>query len=178
MMQEKLAGLMEYIKIMFPELSLLISTFINSDGTVDGELRCGNLPENWRDITSDLSIISDLSMIFQSFRAFPENPVMGGKFWFTVAVRFGPQNEMEAGELAELYKRFRGMFQIGTYPTQASHLTQIQKAITLGLRAMLEGLADKRGLPPSVILLRFVWIPSNERPGHVKKEGGKDVWVK
>jgi len=177
-MQEKLTGLMEYIKFEVPELSLLVSTFINADGTVDGELRCGNLPEHWRDITTDLSIIADLSMIFQSFRVFPEDPPMGGKFWFTIGVRFGPQNEMEVGELAELYKRFRGLFQIGTYPARAWEMGHIQNAIALGLRAMLEGLADKRGLPPSVILIRFSWIPDGKRPGHFEREGGKDVWVK
>jgi hypothetical protein len=171
-MQERLVSLMEIFEIMVSGASLSVSTFINVDGTVDGELRCGNLPEDWRD-SDQLTIISDLSEMFRAFHPFPEEPPMGGKFWLSIGVRFGPQNEMEVGELADLYKRFRGMFQIGTYPIAAWNSGAIQVAIAVSLRTMLQGLAEKQGLPPSALLIRFIWIPDGSRPGHFDRESGK-----
>ena len=34
----------------------------------------------------------------------------GGNYWISVGVRFGPQTDAERGDLAEMYKRYRGMF--------------------------------------------------------------------
>jgi hypothetical protein len=100
---------------------------------------------------------------------------MGGAFWATFGIRFGPQNDAEVGELANLYKRYRGLFQIGTYPTPAWGQGAVQVALTadnVGMRAMIESLLAKRGLPPTVILIRFVWTPDGVRPAHYKGEKG------
>jgi hypothetical protein len=84
-------------------------------------------------------------------------------------------------ELAGLYKKSKGMFQIGTYPTRADHLTPLQICLTddrSGLRGMIGALAVKRGLPPVAILIRFTWGPDwspergGLRPGHYKGEKG------
>ena len=159
-----------------------IHSFINADGTVDGELRIGNLPIEWRSEQGLRELVATLSSAFASFKAFDRHPAMGGSFWFSAAVRFGPQNEAEMSELADLYKKSKGLFQIGTYPTRADHLTPLQMCLTddrRGLRGMIGALAVKRGLPPTAILIRFTWGPDwspergGLRPGHYKGEKGE-----
>ena len=171
-MQAKLVSLMETVKAVIPELDLAVKTFVNVDGSVDGELRMGRLPEEWRSPEGILEGIALLSEIFRSFRVFEESPPMGGKFWISFGVRFGPQNDTELGRLAELYKRFRGMLQTGTYPVPAWHATPIQNSLTIGLRTIIDGFMNKHGLPPSVILVRFIWIPDGTRPGRYQDELG------
>jgi len=114
-----------------------------------------------------------LSSAFRAVVLFDPRPSMGGAFWLSIAVRFGPQNEAEIGELAKLYKRYRGLFQIGTYPTPAWAEGAVQLALVedaVGLRAMVRSLLEKRGLPPAAILIRFVWTPDASRPGHYEGE--------
>lgn len=173
-MQAKLVSLMETVNAVIPGLDLAIKTFVNIDGSVDGELRMGKLPEEWRSPDGILEGIALLSEIFRAFRVFEESPSMGGKFWISFGVRFGPQNDMELGRLAELYKRFRGMLQTGTYPVQAWHPTPIQNSLTIGLRTIIDGIMSHHGIPVSVILVRFIWIPDGTRPGRYQDElGGK-----
>jgi hypothetical protein len=181
---DEAAGL---VTMMFPSTSLAIKSAINSDWTVDGELRVDNLPDELRTMDGMLEIISLLSEAFRAFRPFPQVPDMGGKFWVSFGVRFGPNNETEIGKLADLYKKFRGLFQTGTYPSFAWNLASIQSSIALGLKIIFEGVANRMGVPPSTLLIRFVWTPgprklwrdiprnqqSKQRPGHWEGEGGK-----
>lgn len=171
-MQAKLVSLMETVNAVVPGMDLAIKTFINADGSVDGELRLGALPEDWRSADGILEGLAVLSEVFRAFRLFDEVPSMGGKFWISFGVRFGPQNEMEIGELAELYKRFRGMLQTGTYPVPAWHPTPIQNALTVGLRSIIEGIQEHHGFPAQVLLVRFIWIPDGSRPGRYADELG------
>jgi len=176
--QAKLATLLGLIDMTEGGLDMAMQSFINGDGSVDGELRISGLPERWREPRGLPDLIATLSSAFQTFPVFDKAPSFGGGFWVTFAVRFGPQNETEAGELADLYKRFRGLFQIGTYPSAAWNSGPIQIAITddrMGLRSMIHSLEVKRGIPPSAILIRFLWGPewahnSRMRPGHYKGE--------
>ena len=186
-MLSKLEEVMGLVAMMFPETSMAIKSAINSDWTVDGELRVDRLPDELRTMDGMLEIISLLSEAFRAFRPFPQVPDMGGKFWVSFGVRFGPSNETEAGDLADLYKRFRGLFQTGTYPAFAWSLSAIQMAIAPGLRTIFEGIARKMGIPPATLLIRFVWtsgprqpwrdIPRKlqikQRPGHWEGEGGE-----
>ena len=180
--QKRLISLMETIATLELGLSMGIQSFINADGTVDGELRIANLPPEWRDQAGLAELTATLSSAFLTFRVFDGHPPMGGSFWFSVAVRFGPQNEAEMSELADLYKKNKGLFQIGTYPTRADHATPLQLCLTddrQGLRGMMEALAVKRGLPPTAVLIRFMWGPDwspergGIRPGHYIGEKGK-----
>jgi hypothetical protein len=179
--QERIVSLMESIKMLQRGLNMSMQTFVNLDGTVDGELRLSSLPREWKDEEGLPELIATLSNAFQTFPVFDRQPAMGGSFWFSVAVRFGPENEAEMGELAELYKRHKGLFQIGTYPTRADHATPLQLCLTddrMGLRGMIGGLEAKRGLPPTSILMRFIWGPdwnpdvSGKRPTHYQGEKG------
>ena len=181
---DEAAGL---VTMMFPSTSLAIKSAINSDWTVDGELRVDSLPDELRTMDGMLEIISLLSEAFRAFHPFPQVPDMGGKFWVSFGVRFGPNNETEIGKLADLYKKFRGLFQTGTYPSFAWNLASIQSSIALGLKIIFEGVANRMGVPPSTLLIRFVWTPgprklwrdiprnqqSKQRPGHWEGEGGK-----
>ena len=175
-MQGRMISLLETIEALYGNLGLdlAIKTFINADGTVDGELRIGNLPDSWRTEEGMLEMIASLSAVFSSFRPFDEDPPMGGKFWISFGVRFGPQNESEMEGLAELYKRFRGMFQTGTYPTQAWHLAAIMNSLVIenqGLRVIIDGIMRRHGLPPSVILVRFIWTPEKDAKGKPVRPG-------
>jgi hypothetical protein len=173
MMLDRLSQLQDGVAMVQPGLDMAIQTFVNLDGTVDGELRISNLPAEWREIDGVGSLVATLSSALRTFDAFPPRPVMGGAFWAAFGIRFGPQNETEVGELADLYKRFRGLFQIGTYPTPAWNTGPLQLALvgdTVGLRAMIESLMEKRGLPATVILIRFIWTPDGKRPAHYQGE--------
>ena len=172
-MQRRLLDLQAMVAIMQPGLDMAVQTFPNRDGSVDGELRIGNLPPEWRTLEGVRGLVAALSGALRTFVPFEPKPAMGGAFWASFGIRFGPQNEAEVGELAELYKRYRGLFQIGTYPTQAWGTGALQLALTgeeVGLRAMVESLLEKRGLPPTTILIRFIWTPDGKRPGHYQGE--------
>ena len=173
LMQDRLVQLQDGIALVQPGLDMGIQTFVNLDGTVDGELRISNLPSEWREIDGVGSLVATLSSALRTFQPFPPRPSMGGAFWAAFGIRFGPQNETEIGELADLYKRFRGLFQIGTYPTPAWNTGPLQLALvgdTVGLRAMIASLMEKRGLPATVILIRFIWTPDGKRPAHYEGE--------
>jgi hypothetical protein len=154
-----------------------IQTFINKDGSVDGELRISNLPDEWRSQAGVQPMVFTLSNAFTNFPPFDAPPSMGGAFWASFGIRFGPQNEAEIGELAAMYKRYRGLFQIGTYPTPAWSTGPLQIALvsdTVGLKAMASSLMSKRGLPPTVLLIRFIWTPDGMRPAHYSGEKGEE----
>jgi hypothetical protein len=169
---------MRTIAAIIPGMDLANKTFINVDGSVDGELRIGGLPDDWRTPEGSLEAISMLSEIFRAFPLFAQKPSMEGSFWISFGVRFGPQNETELGKLADLYKRFRGMLQTGTYPTQAWHTATIQNSLVIegqGLRAIIDGISEHHGIPPSVLLIRFIWTPDGIRPGrYVDELGNKE----
>jgi hypothetical protein len=174
-MQGRLLVLMQDIGLIQSGLDMAFSTCINLDGSVDGELTIRNLPEEWRTLDGVRELVAVLSSALRTFEPFPAPPrcPMGGSFWCSFGIRFGPQNEAEIGELADLYKRHRGLFQIGTYPTQAWGTGAMQIALTgdrVGMLAMLTSLLEKRGLPPSVVMVRFIWTPDASRPGHYKGE--------
>jgi hypothetical protein len=171
--QAKLVELQGLLELLQPGLDTAVQSMINYDGTVDGELRIGDLPAEWREAEGVPLLIATLSSAFRSWRPFAAQPVHGGAYWVSFGVRFGPQNESEIGELAELYKRFRGLFQIGTYPAPAWNTGPIQIVLTsdrAGLRSMVQTLLEKRGLPPTNILVRFVWTTDRQRPGHYRGE--------
>jgi hypothetical protein len=187
LMLSKLEEAMGLVTMMFPATSMAIKSAINSDWTVDGELRVDNLPDELRTMDGMLEIIALLSEAFRAFRPFPQVPDMGGKFWISLGVRFGPNNESEIGKLADLYKRFRGLFQTGTYPMFAWNMASIQSAIAPALKTIFEGIAVRMGVPPATLLIRFIWTPGprkswkdiprmqqiKQRPGHWEGEGGK-----
>jgi hypothetical protein len=172
-MQVRLIHLQDSIILLEAGLDMAVQTMVNRDGTVDGELTIRNLPDEWRDARTMGRLVATLSSALRTFEPFAAHPKMGGGFWCSFGVRFGPQNEAEIGEMYNLYKRHRGLFQIGTYPTPAWGTGALQVALVgnnVGLRAMLDSLMKKRGLPPSVVMIRFIWTPDGQRPGHYKGE--------
>jgi hypothetical protein len=172
-MQGRLLALQESIALLQGGLDMSVKTFVNLDGTVDGELRIGNLPDEWRSLRGVRLLVATLSNAVRSVPMFQKVPSMGGSYWISFAVRFGPRNMDEVAKLSRLYKRHRGMLQIGTYPTQAWLMGSQQVALTAdstGLKAMLTALLEKRGMPPTAILVRYIWTPYTERPGHYKGE--------
>jgi hypothetical protein len=156
------------LTVFSPEMDIGLKTFINSDNSVDGEIRIGNLPAEWRGEDGPVIMASFLSELIRAWPLFPESPAMGGRFWAVFGLRFGPQNEAELGELAEIYKRHRGMLQLGTYPAGAWHPTPLQLGI-VGLKTITESLENKRGIGPSLLFVRIVWTPDGKRPAHYDK---------
>ena len=172
-MQVRLLALQDSIAVIQGGLDMAVQTFTNRDGTVDGELRVANLPAEWRTLRGVPLLVETLSSALRAVSVFDRLPSMGGAFWASYGIRFGPQNEAELGEMVELYKRHRGLFQIGTYPTPAWGMGALQVALTeekVGLRAMIGSLLKKRGLPPTQVLIRYVWTPDGKRPGHYRGE--------
>jgi hypothetical protein len=171
--QTRLLALQEALARLESELRMGVATFVNPDGTVDGELRIANLPSDWREPGGGKAIAAFLSSAFREWRAFDKQPVMGGSFWISFTIRFGGMSEEEVEALVKLYKRHRGQWQITTYPLQAWLPGAIQMALVSdvgGIKGMVTSLMDKRGYPPSAIHVRVIWMTTNERPGHFKGE--------
>jgi len=171
--QASLLGLQGAIEAEGLGIGLTVQSFINRDGTVDGELRVDDLPDGWRVEGGGSLIVEFLSRVFQHWDAFPQRPEVGGAYWVSFGVRFGPRSEAELEQLERLYKKHRGLFQIGTYPVQGWGRGAVQLCLTdykVGLRAMLDNMMDRRGMPPTSILIRVVWTPDGTRPGHYEGE--------
>ena len=168
---QKLSRFQDTIVVIEPEIDVGLKSFVNSDGTVDAELRLRNLPDLWRTLEGQPSLGSALSEAVRVMGAFPRQPSMGGAFWVSFGVRFGPKNEAEVEMMAKFYKRFRGLFQVGAYHTTASAVPAIlNNAATV--RSLVESIWDKRDLPPTQVLVRIVWTPDGQRPGRFQGEGG------
>jgi len=168
---EKLTSLQDTIIVLEPELDASLKSFINANGTADVELRLRNLPDLWRTFDGQPALGSALSEAVRVMGAFPRQPAMGGAFWVSFGVRFGPKNEFEVEMMAKFYKRFRGLFQVGAYHTTASALPAILNNAA-SVRSLVENIWEKRDLPPAQVLVRIVWTPDGQRPGRFQGEGG------
>jgi hypothetical protein len=147
-----------------------IKSFVNRDGTVDAELRISDLPDEWKVEDGGPFISEFLSEIFQQLGTLKDTDD-GGRFWVSVGFRFGPSNESEIGELAELYKRHRGLFQIASYPVSAALASGLQNAVAAS-GTMATSLGESRGLYPAVVIVRLTWMPSGQNPSRYKGEKG------
>jgi hypothetical protein len=152
------------------DVDLGLRTFINGDLTVDGEIRISQLPDDWRTMDGIPEVMAILSSILKQIGTLTPGEE-GGAYWISIGVRFGPQNDAEVGDLAEMYKRYRGMFQVASYPTDAGAISGAQNAI-VAFGAIVRSLMDKRGLPPAVIFVRITWTPDGTRPHRYGGEKG------
>jgi len=164
---------MELMGADVPTLELGLKTFINADGSVDGELRLSNLPESWRDGSEEgaVAIEEFLARMLREVGTLAGLGT-GDAFWISIGVRFGPQNDSELGDLAELYKRFRGLLQVAAHATEASYLSGMMNNV-LSIGVIIKNLIEKRGLPPTVIFIRFTWTPDGVRPSRYEGERGE-----
>jgi hypothetical protein len=172
MIQDKLSRLFDHLRLVEPGLAMSIKSFVNADATVDGELRVSNLPEEWRTLEGVPFIESALSNAITYMGGFPWPSPVGGRFWVSFGLRFGPKNQAEIEEMAKFYKRFRGLFQVGAYHVQA-HDTGAIRANSLAIRMFIERVWERRDLPPVQILVRFVWTPTGKNPGRDVGELGE-----
>jgi hypothetical protein len=152
------------------ELALAVKSFINSDGTVDGEIRIGELLEYWRTAEGIPDLMAFLSSVLTAVGTLvPAGE--GGRYWISIGVRFGPQTDAERGDLAEMYKRYRGMFQVASYALDLGLRGGIANAI-IAFEMIVKSLMEKRGLPPAVVFVRYTWTPDSARPGRYEGEKG------
>jgi hypothetical protein len=151
-------------------LDVTIKTFINQDGSVDGEVRIGNLPEEWK--TEDGLVLLEewLSQVLRNVGLLVESGE-GGRYFISIGVRFGPNTEAEIGNLAELYRRFKGLFQVAAHPTWMGMVSGIQNNVA-SLGIIIKSLMQRRGLPPSAVFIRLTWTPDGKSPGRYEGEAG------
>lgn len=168
---EKLGRLQEILEFMERGLDMTVKSFVNTDATVDGELRMRNLPAIWRTVKGMPELQAVLSEAIRGMGAFPAKPSMGGAFWVSFGVRFGPKNKREIEDMAKFYKRFRGLLQVGAHHTSAQTLSTILNNV-LAIKFLVERLWARRDLPPVQLLVRVVWTPRGDRPGRFKGEEG------
>lgn len=161
---------MEILNAEVGGLELGLKSFINMDRTVDGEVRIGNLLEEWRTIEGIPSLMELLSTVLRRVGVLTPGEE-GGSYWISIGIRFGPQNDADVGDLAEIYKRFRGMFQVSSYATDASDRSGFQNAI-VAFGTIVRSMMENRGLPPNVVFLRYTWTPDGKRPGRYEGEKG------
>lgn len=174
LMVSKLGTMMDSLAILEPGIDVSVKSFINADGTVDGELRVRELPEEWRSVAGMPYLVSALSEAARAMGALPKGVPEGGAFWVSYGLRFGPKDMREIEEMAKFYKRFRGLFQVGAYHTSAESLGAILTNV-LAIRYLVERVWTSRELPPAQLLVRLVWTPDGERPGRFAgEEGNKD----
>jgi len=171
MMVEKLTSLNEAVIEGSPGLDVSVKTFINADGMVDGELRLRDLPDDWRTVEGMPLLVEAFSNAFRAVGAFPERLSMGGAFWISCGLRFGPKDQAELEQIAKFYKRFRGLLQVGAYSSSAQFLPAMLNNL-LAIRMLVERVWARRSLPPVQLLVRFTWTPTTEKPGRWKGEEG------
>lgn len=152
------------------DLTLALKTFINVDMTVDGEVRIGELPELWRTEEGLTDLMAFLSRVLKAAGTLVPGDE-GGRYWISVGVRFGPQTDAERGDLAEMYKRYRGMFQVASYSLDLGMKGGIMNAI-IAFEMIVKSLMEKRGIPPAVVFVRYTWTPDGTRPGRYDMEKG------
>ena len=150
-----------------------LKSFVNADATVDGELRIINLPDEWRKVSGLPELMGVLSKSINQMGDFPVAPTMGGAFWISFGLRFGPKDQREIEEMAKFYKRFRGLFQVGAHHTTAQQLPAIRNN-ALAIRMLIERVWARRELPPAQLLVRVVWTPDTKHPGRYAGEEGVD----
>jgi len=168
--EEYLAAAQLDILSSLPEVSLAIKTFINADGTVDGDLRISDVPELWRTEDGFPTMAAYLSALLIRLGTLPASQD-GGRFFISLGIRFGPRDIGEIENLAALYKRFRGLFQVASHPLDASFKSGLQNAVA-AMSAFVKSLMSKRGLPPAVVFIRITWMPSGMTPGRYEGEAG------
>jgi hypothetical protein len=129
-------------------LGVTIYTHVNSDGSVDGELRISELPDN-------LPAREALIVLTEG------NPIKTFKgLWSSIGIRFSP---IPDAELSENYTRFRGLSQESTYYARSSiRALDHQRSI---VQLIVENMGEA-GLPkPSNIYVRLHWNKMNQKPG-------------
>ena len=168
---DKLWRLRDNLDFLERGLDMSAKSFTNADGTVDGELRLRNLPDEWRTVAGMPALVATLSEAIRGMGAFPKAPPMGGTFWVSFGLRFGPKNHREIEEMAKFYKRFRGLLQIGAHYATAQALSAILTN-ALAIRMLVERVWASRDLPPAQLLVRFFWTPGDDRPARFKGEEG------
>jgi hypothetical protein len=161
---------METVNQSFPGLETGLKTFINADGSVDGEIRIAGLPDEWRVPEGVPKLAEFASQMLRAVGTLAAGEE-GGAYWISIGVRFGPQNETEIGDLAEMYKRHRGLFQVAAHATEASLISGLMNNV-VAMESIVKALMEKRGLPPAVIFIRFTWTPDGSRPERYEGERG------
>ena len=172
LMQNKLVVIGELMQNVEPELTVGVKSFVNKDGTADAELRVGNLPDEWRTVDGLPFIVAAISEALRGAGALPVKPPMGGAFWISFALRFGPKDLAEIQEFAKNYKRWRGLLQLGAYHTTAQSLPAMLNN-ALALRMFISRLWERHNLPPLQLLIRLVWTPIKVNPGRLPGEEGE-----
>lgn len=170
-MQQQLGAILEAIVSSGFGLSAGMKTFINGDGTVDGEVRIGDLPDDWRVEEGVVLLKEFLSTILRQVGDMVPGEE-GGRYWISIGVRFGPSNETEIGVLAELYKRHRGLFQVVSYSLDAGIPSAPQNAV-VAIGDIIKAIMVKRSMPPTAIIIRYTWTPDGVRPSRFAGESGK-----
>lgn len=150
-----------------------MKTFINSDGSVDGEVRIGGLPDDWRVPEGLVYLKEFLAGLLNKLGPLVPGDE-GGQYWISIGVRFGPSNDAEIGELAELYKRHRGLFQVASYALDLSIPGAAVNAV-VAIGDIIRAIMEKRGLPPTVVFVRITWTPDGVRPHRYAGESGKEA---
>lgn len=171
-MQQHLGGILEAIVGAVPGLDAGLKTFINADGSVDGEVRMGPLPDEWRVPEGLVQLKEFLSTLLRQAGELAPGEE-GGRYFVSIGVRFGPSNDSEIGEMAELYKRHRGLFQVACYALDAGIPSGSQNAV-VAIGDIIKKIMDKRGMPPTVIFIRYTWTPDSTRPHRYAGESGKE----
>lgn len=167
---DHLGLVMDHLAEAEPSLELALKAFINSDGSVDGETRVGALLDHWRTEDGFPELLEIISRVLRAVGTLKPGKE-GGAYFISLGVRFGPQTDAEMGDLAEMYKRYRGLFQVASYPVDASFAGGVQNAV-VAFRTIVRSLMEKRGMPPSAVLIRITWTPDGVRPGRYEGEKG------
>jgi hypothetical protein len=171
--QEKLVQLMTAFSIIAPDLELAMKSMLNSDGSVDSEVRIGNFPDEWRVPDGLPELAAVFSEALAQMGVILPGPEEGGYF-ITIGSRFGPQDESELEILAMLYKHWRGMFQTAVHPTSAEARDSIQNQV-VGIRLILKSLLKTWGVPPATVFIRIIWTPDGVRPERFGGERGGGI---
>lgn len=132
----------------------------------------GSLPDDWRTLEGLVLLKEFLSTLLRNAGELAPG-LEGGRYWVSIGVRFGPSNDTEIGNMAELYKRHRGLFQVASYALDAGIPSAGQNAV-VAIGDISKAIIERRAMPPSAIFIRYTWTPNGVRPHRYEGESGKE----
>lgn len=135
------------------DLDARILTHANRDGSVNGQLLIASLPRG----IGAAKITLYLSETEQALK---------GGFWISTTMRFSFRDD------EELYRRFRGMQEVTTYPQDAAHDRKIDLNLSTA-RGIMEKVKRRRRANVQQLAINIIWTHDKRRPAK-RKPGGKE----
>jgi hypothetical protein len=158
---------------LHPNVPSSVRVHINSDGSVDGELRLDGIPKKLRTPTLSLHLEKAARKNIVRLKAGKNVGMKLTETWMQGGVIFGRKGIAEP----DAYTRFKGMLMTRSFWRRNTHRTF--PIIFRTHRQIIENLAKHKREKPVQMFIRLHWNKKDEKPVQENKRGmGRDKWGK